>query len=165
MQNPDVIMHSVRESGACINSYGSMGPSSRFLLSSWAVCTTTILSLRILYCILQSLLGGHTTSQLPPRVISPRNLRQWFSRYTCSQEQNSRFPFGDTSPADRSLRFHAMTGTGLMARDTLLWNRDQITSSLIICCSFDHIGKLRTLASFLNATLLVISTCCKMTQV
>ena len=50
------------------------------------------------------------------------NLRQWFSRYTCSPEGNSKIleiQFRDTSPADRSLRSRALIGIGLMARDTL----------------------------------------------
>ena len=53
------------------------------------------------------------------------NLRQWFSRYTCSPEGNSKIlemKFRDTSPADRSLRSRALIGTGLMARDTLFYS-------------------------------------------
>lgn len=54
------------------------------------------------------------------------NLRQWFSRYTCSPEGNSKIleiKSKDTSPADRSLRSRALIGIGLMARDTLLFKR------------------------------------------
>lgn len=53
------------------------------------------------------------------------NLRQWFSRYTCSPEGNSKIreiKFRDTLPADRSLRFRALIGIGLMARDTLFYS-------------------------------------------
>ena len=62
------------------------------------------------------------------------NLRQWFSRYTCSPEGNFKIlgiKFRDTSPADRSLRSRALIGLGLMARDTLLFE-----SSLIVVCHF-----------------------------
>ena len=69
MQNPDVVMHYVRESGTCIYSCGSMGPSRRILLSSWAGCYP-LPKYPLLHPTIS--FSWPYNRALPPRVISPR---------------------------------------------------------------------------------------------
>ena len=64
------------------------------------------------------------------------SLRQWFSRYTCSPEGNYKIlgiQFRDTSPADRSLRFRALIGVGLMARDIVFYSIVKGAPSIVVC--------------------------------
>lgn len=104
-----------------VRSCGSIGFSRRFHLSSWAGCYSLPK-----YTFLKSSLHSTIPFKWPndralhSRVISPRQPPLMVLEVYVLARTKYRIPIRDTSPADRSLRFRAMTGTGLMARDTII---------------------------------------------